>query len=133
MGVLTDLDLYNILVEALAARFKSSNAAEIFRTQWKGQVRGKMEPLAEVAHSVHHLTRKAYPLVGTQVREHLALEHFIEALKDAELEWFVFQAKSQTVNHALEIALELEAFKQGHRRRAGDRSHVQVQRNDPTA
>ena len=92
-----------------------------------------MEPLAEVAHSVQHLTRKAYPLVGTQVCEHLALKCLIEALNDVELEWFVFQAKPQTVDHVLEIALEFEPFKQGHRKRVGDRSHVQVQRDDPTA
>ncbi len=138
MGVLTDLDLYQrenyqTLVEALAARFEPSNTAEIYRAKLKGRVRGKTEPLAELAHSVRHLTRKAYPSVGTQVREHLALERFIEALNDAELEWFVFQAKPQTVDRALETALEFEAFKQGRRRRVGDRSYVRVQHSDPTA
>ncbi len=109
MGVLTNLDLYqrenyHTLVEALAAWFKLSNTAKIYRAKLKGRVRGKMEPLAEVAHSVQHLTRKACPLVGTQVREHLALECSIEALSEAELECFVYQAKPQTVDHALEIA-----------------------------
>ncbi len=135
MGVLTDLDpeqreSYGSLVTALSARFEPSNTAEIFRAKLKGRVRGKTEPLTELAHHIRHLTRKAYPSVGVQVREHLALESFIEALNDGELEWFVFQTKPQTIDQAVETALEYEAFKQGRRRRVGERHYVRMQNDD---
>ncbi len=132
MGVLTDLEPvqrenYDSLVAALASRFEPSNTAEIFRAKLKGKVRGKLEPLTELAHNIRHLTRKAYPSVGVHVREHLALESFIEALNDGELEWFVFQSKPKTIDQAVETALEFEAFKQGRRRRVGERHHLRIQ------
>ncbi len=135
MGVLTDLDpeqreSYGSLVAALSARFEPSNTAEIFRAKLKGRVRGKTETLTELAHHIRHLTRKAYPSVGMQVREHLALESFIEALNDGELEWFVFQTKPQSIDQAVETALEYEAFKQGRRRRVGDRHYVRMQQDE---
>ncbi len=97
----------------------SSNTAEIFQAKLKGRLRGRTEPLTELAQNIRHLTRKAYPKVDVQVREHLSLVRFIEALNDPELEWFVFQAKPENMEKAVETALEFEAFKQGRRRRVG--------------
>ncbi len=136
MGVLTDLDVsqrrdYEVLVTALAARFEPANTAEIYRAKLKGRMRGKSETLSELAHHIRHLTRKAYPSVDLHVREHLALESFIESLNDGEMEWFIFQSKPKGIDQAVETALEFEAFRQGRRRRMGDRHHVRMSRGEP--
>ena len=129
--MLTDLNRdqrrdYEALVTALTARFEPSNTAEIYRAQLKGRVRGKVESLTELSQSIRHLTRKAYPKVDDQVREHLSLERFIESLNDSEMEWFVFQAKPASMEKAVETALEYEAFKQGRRRRMGEKQFVRT-------
>ncbi len=108
---------YDALVAALAARYEPVNTTEIFRARLKTRVRRKTESLTEFAHDIRHLTRKAYPSVGNELREHLSLEHFIELLNDPELEWYVFQSKPKSVTKALETAIEFEAFKLGRQQR----------------
>ena len=59
-----------------------------------------------------------------QVREHLALERFIESLNDGDMEWTVFQAKPRGIDQAVETALEFEAFRHGQRCRMGEKHFV---------
>lgn len=41
---------------------------------------------------------------------------FINSLNEHELEWFVYQSKHQTVDEAMQLALEYEAFQAGRKR-----------------
>ncbi len=117
LQVLTELEpqqreSYGALAAALTAQFNPSNVTELFRAKLRVRVRCKKETLPELAHDVQYLTRKAYPNIDAQVREHLVLEKFIEALNDPDLEWYVFQSKPPSIIKALDMALEYETFKQ---------------------
>ena len=41
---------------------------------------------------------------------------FIDAINDLELEWFVYQGKPKTIDEAMQLALEFEAFQVGQKR-----------------
>ncbi len=116
LQVLTELqpqqrESYSAIVAALTARFDPSNVTELYRAKLKDRVRGKHEALPVLAHDIQYLTRKAYPSMNAHARDHLVLEKFIEALNDPDLEWYVFQTKPQSINKALDVALEYEASK----------------------
>ena len=54
-----------------------------------------------------------YPNASLELREQLALDCFIDALNDRELEWSVYQGKPKTLDQAVQLALEYEAFQKG--------------------
>jgi len=63
-GVLSDLEIsqrrdYHHLVAALTARFEPENQAEMFRAQLKSRVRGRGEPLGQLAQEIKKLVRQA--------------------------------------------------------------------------
>jgi hypothetical protein len=118
---------YRDLVFALQARFEPTNQSELYRTQIKNRIRKKDEALPELAQDVKRLVRLAYPEAAASLREHLSKDCFTDALNDSELEWAVFQGKAQTVEDAVRIGLEYEAFQAGHRRHAGAKSSVRMQ------
>lgn len=122
VSVLTDLDPsqrgdYGSLVKALLSRFEPDNQSEVFRAQLKGKRRRGTEPLTELAQEVKTLARKAYPQAHLELREAIAKDCFVDALNDAELEWSVYREKTRTLNEALTVALEHEAFKAGRQKR----------------
>ena len=98
------------LIKALAARFGTENQQQVYRTALKTRSRQGGETLPELAQSVRRLTRQAYPEAPPQLRESLARDHFIDALSDVDMRWRVHQSWPQTLNDALTIAVELEAF-----------------------
>ena len=122
--VLTDLDLqsrlnYDELVRALLTRFEPDNQVEVFRSQLKGRTRKRSEPLPELCAEVKKLVRKAYPDAPSSIKDVFAKDCFIDALNSAEIEWSVRQSKPASLDDALRLALEYEAFEQGRQRRQG--------------
>ena len=121
-GVLSDLSQeqrtnFNSLVSALAARFEPVQQSELYRAKIKSRVRRKGEPIVELAQDIRKLIRLAYPSATTEVREQLSKDCFIDALNDHDLEWAVLQGKPFSVEDALKLALEYEAFQRGRRGR----------------
>ena len=130
--VLTDLDLqsrlnYDELVRALLTRFEPDNQAEVFRSQLKGRTRKRSEPLPELCAEVKKLVCKAYPDAPSSIKD-----CFIDALNSAELEWSVRQSKPLSLDDALRLALEYEAFEQGRQRRQGVGTVVRSQTESST-
>ena len=135
--VLTDLDLqsrlnYDELVRALLTRFEPDNQAEVFRSQLKGRTRKRSEPLPELCAEVKKLVRKAYPDAPSSIKDVFAKDCFIDALNSAELEWSVRQSKPLSLDDALRLALEYEAFEQGRQRRQGVGTVVRSQTESST-
>jgi hypothetical protein len=133
-GILSDLRpehrmSYRHLISALQARFEPTNQSELYRTQIKNRLRKKDEALTELAQDIKRLVRLAYPDAPNAVREQLARDCFIDALNDSELEWAVFQGKAYTVEEAVRVGLEYEAFQAGHKRRIGVKSTVRMQQD----
>lgn len=107
---------YNQLVSALTARFEPTNQTELYRAQIKSRLRKKAESVQELATDIKRLVRRAYPQATSELRDQIARDCFIDSLNEHELEWFVYQGKPKTVDEAMQLALEYEAFQAGRKR-----------------
>jgi hypothetical protein len=124
LGVLTDLEPqqrinYEILLSALESRFGSGQQTELYRAQLKNKLRKHNETIPELAQDVKRLVRMAYPTAPIEIREQLARDNFLDSLNDAELEWAVYRGKPKSVEESVQISIEYEAFRYGHKRRNG--------------
>ena len=124
-GVLSDLSQtqrtdFMSLTAALAARFEPIQQSELYRAKIKSRLRRKNEPIVELAQDVRKLVRLAYPTATADVREQLSKDCFIDALNESDFEWAVLQGKPHSVEDAMKLALEYEAFQRGRCGRYGD-------------
>jgi hypothetical protein len=73
------------------------------------------------------LVRQAYPDAEGSMFEQLALSSFLDALGDADMEWAVRQGQPSSVDAAVALAMQYEAFKNVRSRdlRGGDVMVVQ--------
>ena len=99
------------------------------------------EGLPELAPDIKRLTRMAYPSAFIDLRDTLSKDSFIEALNDAEMELFICQKESATIDDAVRLALKNEAFTEGRCKRLssnkaginmqyGEDTHSAISRND---
>jgi len=101
---------YRDVVEALRRRFGHFQQAEVHRARLKVRVRGRGEPLTQLAQEVESLVRRAYPTAREDMVDVLARDCFVDALQDQQLQIYVKQAHPQDVQEALARASEMEAF-----------------------
>ena len=121
-GVLSDLPAdqrkhYTSLVNRLTARFEPENQSEIYRARLKTRIRKKDEDLGTLAQEISHLVRKAYPSVSIEMQDRFALDAFIDALNDSDMEWAVHQGHPVSLQDASKVAHEYEAFRTGRGRK----------------
>ena len=109
---------YDLLVAALDKRFGSAHQTELNRAKLRGRVRKREETLPELAEEVEHLARLAYPDAAAQMVEILAKDQFIDALPDDDFRLRLRQGKPETLQQALEQALELESLYQANKQRS---------------
>ena len=64
------------------------------------------------------LARNAYPGAPLEIQDSLARDQFLDALNDANLRWQIFKAHPKTLDEALEIAVESEAFNKAESQRS---------------
>lgn len=81
-------------------------------------MRKRNEKLEDLVHDIKSFARYAYPNVTSETREQLAKDCFIDSLSDAELEWAVYQGKPISLQQAVTLALECEAFQNGRKQRS---------------
>jgi hypothetical protein len=119
LGSLSDKERrdYNKLVTALTVRFGMAHQSELARAKLKCRSRGKEESIPELAESVETLTRAAYPDASSDLQDTIAKDNFIDALLDEDMRLKVRQARPQSLQAALENALELESFQLASRHR----------------
>ncbi|CAC5371057.1 unnamed protein product [Mytilus coruscus] len=106
------------LTAALASRFQPENQAEMYRAQMKSKIRGRTEQIPVLGQDIKRLVRLAYPSAPIEIKEQLACDCFIDSLNDVDMGWAIFQAKAKSINNAIQVALEYEAF-QNDRRKHG--------------
>ena len=101
---------YAKLVAALSSRFGVTHQSDLARAKLKTQIKRREESLPELAENVETLARKAYPDASTELQDVLARDHYIDALYEEDLRLRIRQARPQSLQVALETALELESF-----------------------
>ena len=114
-GVLGDLSEdkkgnFESLVKALEERFPPPNQNELYRVQFRERRQRVSESLPELGKAIRLLINKAYPKAPGEVRETLAMEHFIDALSNNEMRIRIKQSRPQNLNTAVCLAVELETF-----------------------
>ena len=135
-GILTDLEPekrfdYHSLMSALSARFEPDNQADVYLAHLRTRVRAKSESLPELGQEIKRLARHALPSASSEVREWMALTHFVEALDNEFLEYSVKQTKPKTVDDAVKAAMEIESFQLSRRARKASQGNIYVQCLDP--
>jgi len=115
---------YESLRSALSKRFGTENRSEVFRAMIKARTKRRNETLPELAQDMRRLTRQAYPSATAEFREILAKDFFLDALGDADAKWTVQQARPSSLDKALDVAMELEAFQMANSVRPRDKVPV---------
>lgn len=108
---------YEALVAALTSRFGVTHQSDLARAKLKNRLKRRDETLPELVEAVETLTRTAYPDAPPSLQDVLGRDHFIDALTDEDLRLRVRQTKPQSLQAALETALELESFQLANRHR----------------
>ena len=132
-SILADLDPdkryhYESLVSVLSARFEPDYQADMYLAQIRNRTRQKSESLPELGQAIKRLARYAFPSAPSSVRQWLSLTQFTEALNNESLEYAVKQARPKTVDEAVKVAMETEAFwlsRQRRRTHEPDNTHLQ--------
>ena len=101
---------YRELVAALETRYGSTHRTELARARFKHRVKQKDESLAAMAEDLERLGRLAYPDATGELQNVLSRDQFMDALPDADMRLRVKKERPQSLQRALELALELESF-----------------------
>ena len=114
-SVLADLQFhervhYPTLVQALGNRFEPENQTQLYKAQLRARVRKIDEGIPELAQDVSKLVRYAYPELPRTLREGIAKDAFIETLNNRDIEMAIFQSRPRTLQEAVNVAIEYEAF-----------------------
>ena len=116
---------YNELIKALEDRFAPANQTELYRVQLRERRQKATETLPELGQSIRRLAHLAYLTAPNDVRETLAMKQFVDALVDADMRLRIKQARPQTLNDAIRLAVELEAFVRSDLKRTDQMSHYE--------
>lgn len=125
---------FKSIVTALTSRFEPEDQSELFRSELKSRFRKKDEPLTEFAQDIKRLVRLAYPNTDVDVRATLGRNAFEDSLGDPDMEWAVHQGKPKSIETAVKLALEFEAFR-GSRKQLNpprlNKAPMRVQTEEP--
>lgn len=106
------------LLRRLEMRFGHRHMEQLYRSQLKNRIQKANESLQEFETDIARLVRNAYPSVEDDVYESLAVEKFLDGLREPETQQAIKLARPQTLSEALTQALEFEAVRQSVRSHA---------------
>jgi hypothetical protein len=109
---------YRDLVQAMEDRFGDSKMADIYKAELRNKKRKEGESLPALGQEVRRLVQYAYPGVGLGGVEELAIERFRESLSSSEQRMSVHQAHPHTLEQAIQIAMDMEAWQLSEQRRS---------------
>ncbi|XP_034079967.1 uncharacterized protein LOC117551264 [Gymnodraco acuticeps] len=110
---------YEALAGALKRRFGQCFPPELLRNELSNRCREFGETLRALANNVESLTRRAYAHMPPGVQSELAHDQFIRALRPADLRVEVQLQHPQSLQAALEMAVERENVWSGAARSGG--------------
>ena len=97
---------YNALCIALEQRFAPTNQTELYRAQFREREQKAVETFPELEQDVRRLTNLAYPTSTVDLKEILAKEQFIDAIRDSDMRLRIKQARPTDLNDAVRHAVE---------------------------
>ncbi|GFT10349.1 retrovirus-related Pol polyprotein from transposon 412 [Trichonephila clavipes] len=107
---------FDALINALELRFGEKCVKDYSRLQLKSRQQKVSETLQELATDVERLSHLAFSDCPTEVREVLALQHFIDGVRDPEIQKALRMADLKDLKGALVFAMKFEAAQQATRK-----------------
>ncbi|KAJ8953510.1 hypothetical protein NQ318_023633, partial [Aromia moschata] len=115
---LEEQDDYHQLVKHLEMRYGQSHLEHVYHSQLKNRCQENNESLQEFEADIARLVRLAYSSTPENVMERLAVQAFLDGLRDTETRQALTLARPSKLVDALARALEFEAAKQSCRGQA---------------
>ncbi|KAJ8937208.1 hypothetical protein NQ318_006629 [Aromia moschata] len=109
---------YHQLVRHLEMRYGQSHLEHVYHSQLKNRYQKSNESLQEFEADIARLVRLAYSSTPENVMERLAVQAFLDGLRDIETRQALTLARPSKLVDALARALEFEAAKESCRRQA---------------
>ncbi|KAJ8938538.1 hypothetical protein NQ318_016908 [Aromia moschata] len=109
---------YHQLVRHLEMRYGQSHLEHVYHSQLKNRYQKSSESLQEFEADIARLVRLAYSSTPENVMERLAVQAFLDGLRDTETRQALTLARPGKLVDALARALEFEAAKESCRRQA---------------
>ncbi len=136
-SILADMDPnlhhdFSALVACLNQRFGPDNQSEMFWMMLNNRTRKPQETLPELAHEVRQLVRLAHPNAQHQMLEELAMRHFSNAISNTDMRLRIVSARPKTLDDAVKVAVETEAFYEAEKFRTGSKKPVRAVTAEPT-
>lgn len=105
-----DRQNYSTLIQALNERFGTDNQEVMFRAMLSSRERRAEESFPAFAHALRRLTKRAYPKIGNEGQDSMALERFLAALSTdtpSVRDW-VCMREPTTLNEAVRLAINAD-------------------------
>ncbi|KAG5889429.1 hypothetical protein JTB14_032762 [Gonioctena quinquepunctata] len=103
---------YDQLIKHLELRYGQAHLEHVYHSQLKNRCQKSGESLQEFETDIARLVRLAYPATPENVMERLAVQAFLDGLRDQETRQALTLARPTHLVDALARALEFEAAKQ---------------------
>ena len=105
-------DSLSKLIKVLKSRYGGERQAEKHKAELQVRRRKSGESLSELHQDIRRLMALAFPKLTAEAREEIACDHFTHALGDPDLALKVKERLPKSLDEALRIALQLEAWTQ---------------------
>ncbi|CAC5411257.1 unnamed protein product [Mytilus coruscus] len=105
-----DLSNYGRLKFSLTQRFCPPERKTAYRCEFRNRRRRRDESVSNYGYSLKRLAAHAFPAIPLNIRESLIIEQYISGLANPELKRHVQFSHPTTLDRAISLALEFEAF-----------------------
>ena len=105
-----EIDTYEHIVAALKRRFEPACRKEVFMAEFQRRSKQRTEDWASFGEDLRTLVERAYPSLQPEAQELLALNRFLDEIKDPQLAFGVRQRTPENLDQAVASTLELETY-----------------------
>jgi hypothetical protein len=101
---------YEEIKGLLTRRFNPVERETAYRCEFRNRRQKRQESASDFGYALHRLCLQAFPGVGQEAREIYVIDQFINGLSRPEIRSHVQFRHPQTINAAIALAVEFEAF-----------------------
>ena len=105
-----ELCSFNILKHALTQRFCPTERETAHRCDFRNRRRRPGESAADYGYALKRLASRAFPSFMPEMRESLVVEQYVSGLGSQELKRYVQFSHPNSLDRAISLAIEFEAF-----------------------
>jgi hypothetical protein len=106
---------YAMLIFSLSQGFCPSEREAAYRCEFRVRKRVRGESVSDYGYALNRIANRAFPNIPMSSRDNLVVDQYISGLGDLELKKYVQFAHPSTLDKAISLAVEYEAFESAHR------------------